>query len=127
MVNLVNNILTCNIKLLTNQSFDLLILISYLKRQGNNSSYYGFLNLHYRVMVTSTFSDNWKSLDNAWSTHFLEEAERLNLYQKFLKERKNYCINNFGSRSRKLLLNLREYSLGTPALVVTDQELFGLI
>ncbi|CAG8516927.1 17158_t:CDS:2 [Rhizophagus irregularis] len=47
-------------------------------------------------MVTSTFSDNWKSLDNA-------------------------C------RSRKLLLNLREYSLGTPALVVTDQELFGLI
>ncbi|CAB4444547.1 unnamed protein product [Rhizophagus irregularis] len=93
------------------------VLISYLKKQDSNSSYYGFLNLHYNVIVTSTFSDNWKSLDNAWSTHFLEEAEKLNLNQKFLKEKKNYCINKFGSRSRNLLLNLREYSLGTTALV----------
>ncbi|RGB35316.1 hypothetical protein C1646_759487 [Rhizophagus diaphanus] len=100
------------------------VLISYLKKQGSNSSYYGFLNLYYNVIVTSTISDDWKSLDNAWSTHFLEEAEKLNLNQKFLKEKKNYYINNFGSRSRNLMLNLREYSLGTTALVVTNQELF---
>ncbi|CAB4397410.1 unnamed protein product [Rhizophagus irregularis] len=122
MVNPVNSVLTCNIELLTNQSFDLLVLISYLKKQGSNSSYYGFLNLHYNVIVTSTFSDNWKSLDNAWSTHFLEEAEKLNLNQKFLKEKikKSFIefkriqpwYNSFG-RSRTFWFDLREYSLGT--------------
>ncbi|CAB4476785.1 unnamed protein product [Rhizophagus irregularis] len=63
-------------------------LISYLKKQGNKSSYCRFLNLHHNFIVTSIFSDNWKDLDNTWFTHFLEEVERLDL-NKVLKEKIN--------------------------------------
>ncbi|CAB4477796.1 hypothetical protein RhiirA1_475354 [Rhizophagus irregularis] len=66
------------------------VLISYLKKQGNKSSYCKFLNLHYNTIITSTFSDNWKNLDNTWYTYFLEEVERLDL-NKVLKEKENYC------------------------------------
>ncbi|CAB4373503.1 unnamed protein product [Rhizophagus irregularis] len=63
------------------------VLISYLKERGNKSSYHGFLDLHHDIIVTSTFSENWKDLDNSWATHFMEEAEKLNL--EALKEKIN--------------------------------------
>ncbi|CAG8722120.1 10639_t:CDS:2, partial [Rhizophagus irregularis] len=66
------------------------VLISYLKERGNKSSYHGFLDLHHDIIVTSTFSENWKDLDNSWATHFMEEAEKLNL--EALKEKRNLQI-----------------------------------
>ncbi|GBC01606.1 hypothetical protein RclHR1_04260006 [Rhizophagus clarus] len=65
------------------------VLISYLKERGNKSSYHGFLNVHHDAIVASKFSNDWKDLDNAWATHFLEEAEKIGLNQKYLKEKVN--------------------------------------
>ncbi|CAG8752564.1 18108_t:CDS:2, partial [Rhizophagus irregularis] len=80
-------------------------LISYLKKQGNKSSYCRFLNLHHNFIVASIFSDNWKDLDNTWFTHFLEEVERLDL-NKVLKEKENYCVDNLGYQAK---LSIQEY------------------
>ncbi|UZN99044.1 uncharacterized protein OCT59_000326 [Rhizophagus irregularis] len=55
--------------------------------RGSKSSYRGFLDLYHNIIVTSTFSNNWKNLDNAWATHFLEESEKLNFDQEVLKEK----------------------------------------
>ncbi|CAB4382174.1 unnamed protein product [Rhizophagus irregularis] len=74
-------------------------LISYLKERGSKSSYRGFLDLYHNIIVTSTFSNNWKNLDNAWATHFLEESEKLNFDQEVLKEK----VNTERLQHRKIL------------------------
>ncbi|GES92909.1 hypothetical protein GLOIN_2v1781474 [Rhizophagus clarus] len=63
------------------------ILISYLKKRGNKSSYYGFLNLHYDTIATSMILDNWNDLNNAWISHFIKEVEMLGLNHEALKEK----------------------------------------
>ncbi|GBC09044.1 hypothetical protein RclHR1_08580003 [Rhizophagus clarus] len=51
-------------------------LIAYL-RSRTNRSYRGFLELNRDVIASSLSSDlNWNDLDNAWSSRFLDEAER---------------------------------------------------
>ncbi|GBC06302.1 hypothetical protein RclHR1_06750006 [Rhizophagus clarus] len=48
--------------------------------------------LHYDTIITSTILDNWKDLNNAWVTRFMEEVEKLGLNQKALKEKENYWV-----------------------------------
>ena len=54
-------------------------LILYLNER-KNKSFLSFLLCNREVVVTSTLSSSvasWSDLNNAWTTHFLEEAEKL--------------------------------------------------
>ncbi|GES80044.1 bromodomain-containing protein [Rhizophagus clarus] len=87
------------------------ILISYLKKRGNKSSYHRFLNLHYDTIVTSTILDNWKDLNNALISHFMKEVEKLGLNQEALKKRRitglaHLVINDQALNSGVLTLSL---------------------
>ncbi|PKY53014.1 hypothetical protein RhiirA4_470993 [Rhizophagus irregularis] len=66
-------------------------------------------DLQHDIIVTSTFSENWKDLDNFWVTHFLEEAEKLNL--EALKEKENYWVVRFGNQSIALNSGILTLSL----------------
>ncbi|GES92919.1 hypothetical protein GLOIN_2v1781474 [Rhizophagus clarus] len=56
--------------------------------------------LHYDTIITSTILDNWKDLNNAWVTRFMEEVEKLGLNQKALKEKENYWVGTLGNQPK---------------------------
>ena len=114
--------------LTTNQPFNLLVLISYIKKQSSKSSYRGFLDIHYNIIVSllataSITSDKWNGLDITWSRRFLDEARGLlepNIFD-IVKEKvrlvlfckvwvtpsqppswlsENYCVLTSGNQSR---------------------------
>ncbi|GBB95880.1 hypothetical protein RclHR1_26380002 [Rhizophagus clarus] len=73
-------------------------LASYLSERKDKSSYRGFLVQYRDVVISSSpSSNNWKDLDNAWATHFLEEADRLDLdqYEKVKSERSEQWLTTF--------------------------------
>ncbi|CAB4478397.1 unnamed protein product [Rhizophagus irregularis] len=70
-------------------------LISYIaeKNRMTKKSYWGFLNNHRNIIITSiitssTFSDNWNKLDNLWASRFLHEVP--DLKEKVILERIRY-------------------------------------
>ncbi|CAB4373600.1 unnamed protein product [Rhizophagus irregularis] len=71
-------------------------LISYIKKQNNKLTYYGFLKDHHDIIITSiittsTLTDNWNELDNLWAAHFLREGRDFpNLKDKITTERLRY-------------------------------------
>ena len=80
------------IVLTTNQPFDLLALISYIKKQ-NDKSYRRFLNVNYDIIVASTSSeDTYDDLDNTWALHFMKEAELLLEQKIFISLKNKVCI-----------------------------------
>ncbi|EXX55844.1 hypothetical protein RirG_221630 [Rhizophagus irregularis DAOM 197198w] len=56
-------------------------IISYIRKQKNKASYWGFLNNYHKIIVTSIFSDNtmfsddWNELNNTWIAHFINEGK----------------------------------------------------
>lgn len=64
-----------NIHSVSNQSFNSLALVSYIREKTNRSSFRGFLNLHRDIVVSSSFLKGWSELDRYWVVHFLEVAE----------------------------------------------------
>ncbi|CAI2195665.1 6413_t:CDS:2, partial [Funneliformis geosporum] len=79
------------------------VITSYLMKRGDKSSYHGCLAQCRDVVVSLSFSSsNWKDLDNAWATHFLVEAERLDLDQEALKK-KMRRIGTFGAAGEFVL------------------------
>ncbi|CAB4414474.1 unnamed protein product [Rhizophagus irregularis] len=61
------------------------IISSYLKERENcqeNWSYYGFLLFHHDAIITSSFSNKWKKLNNFWMSSFLKEARKLIINQE---------------------------------------------
>ncbi|CAB4488189.1 unnamed protein product [Rhizophagus irregularis] len=56
-------------------------IISYIRKQKNKASYWGFLNNYHKIIVTSifsdntTFSDDWNELNNTWIAHFINEGK----------------------------------------------------
>ena len=55
-----------------------LVIISYLKERGNNSSYRGSLRKFHGVIIALTSSNNRKKLNNTWLTQFLNNWKKLN-------------------------------------------------
>ncbi|GBC07921.1 hypothetical protein RclHR1_00780001 [Rhizophagus clarus] len=51
-------------------------LVSYI-REKTSRSFRGFLNLHRDVVVSSSYSKDWRELDRYWTTHFLEVSKEL--------------------------------------------------
>ncbi|PKC00427.1 hypothetical protein RhiirA5_428214 [Rhizophagus irregularis] len=56
-------------------------IISYIRKQKNKASYWGFLKNYHKIIVTSifsdntTFSDDWNELNNTWIAHFINEGK----------------------------------------------------
>ncbi|CAB4382010.1 unnamed protein product [Rhizophagus irregularis] len=55
-------------------------IISYIRKQKNKASYWGFLKNYHKIIITSifsdntTFSDDWNELNNTWIAHFINEG-----------------------------------------------------
>ncbi|PKY57160.1 hypothetical protein RhiirA4_112754 [Rhizophagus irregularis] len=93
MASPVSSILIYNNKyLVTNQSFDLLVIISYLKERGIKSSYYGFLSANHDIIINSILStDKCENLNTIWFHHFLTEAKSQLGWKIFVEVKNKVC------------------------------------
>jgi hypothetical protein len=60
----------------SNQFFNSLALVSYL-RKTHNKSYRGFLELNRETILTSIAQLPYKALDDLWTDNFLKEAKEV--------------------------------------------------
>ncbi|PKK63570.1 hypothetical protein RhiirC2_716889 [Rhizophagus irregularis] len=65
-------------------------IISYIRKQKNKASYWGFLKNYHKIIITSifsdntTFSDDWNELNNTWIAHFINEG---NIIPELVKQK----------------------------------------
>ncbi|PKY53450.1 hypothetical protein RhiirA4_471663 [Rhizophagus irregularis] len=93
-------------------------IISYIRKQKNKASYWGFLNNYHNIIVTSifsdntTFSDDWNELNNNWIAHFINEGKIIPGFKdKALRFR---CLNF-------VVLFGEGWKLDLTSLIITEQ------
>ncbi|PKC64802.1 hypothetical protein RhiirA1_461917 [Rhizophagus irregularis] len=92
-------------------------IISYIRKQKNKASYWGFLNNYHKIIVTSifsdntTFSDDWNELNNTWIAHFINEGKIIPVLK----------IRLLDSGALTLLFYLSACSGGGTGYIITEQ------
>ncbi|CAB4380468.1 unnamed protein product [Rhizophagus irregularis] len=87
------------------------IISSYLKERENcqeNWSYYGFLLFHHDAIITSSFSNKWKKLNNFWMSSFLKEARKLIINQEIYNTIEEKINNEQARHAKKLEIYWKE-------------------